>query len=315
MLHNISRLTVDQDISTFLKYNLRFIGDTRFQDPNWPEDSVIQQLVQKSSGLFIWAATALRFIQEGVKRHMIRNRLSMVLENSGIATKFNAPEKHLDEIYRMVLTHSISPHQSDEEKEELQRLVNKILGSIVMLLSPLSMYSLSTLLNIHKDDIEESLEDHHAILNVPKDPKSPIQLHHPSFRDFLLDKDRCGNFWASEKEVNGQLAKQCIQLMSTSLKEDICNVKMPGIYTHEVEPSLIENHLTTEVQYACQYWIQHLQRSGSPQLQDNDYVHRFLQKHLLHWLEALSWMRKLSEGILGIISLEHTVTVSALNFH
>jgi hypothetical protein len=45
--------------------------------------------------------------------------------------------------------------------------------------------------------------------------------------------------------------------------------------------------------------IQHLEKSGA-QLHDNDQVHRFLQVHLLHWLEALSWIGKTSEGILAI---------------
>jgi hypothetical protein len=34
--------------------------------------------------------------------------------------------------------------------------------------------------------------------------------------------------------------------------------------------------------------------------------------HLLHWLEALCWMRKISEGILAITSLEYLALVSLL---
>jgi len=51
------------------------------------------------------------------------------------------------------------------------------------------------------------------------------------------------------------------------------------------------------------YWIQHLQKSGT-QLQDNDQVYQFLQEHLLHWPEALCWMRRVSEGIHAITLLE-----------
>jgi hypothetical protein len=59
----------------------------------------------------------------------------------------------------------------------------------------------------------------------------------------------------------------------------------------------------------CVYWIQHLQKSGA-QLYDNDQVHKFLQVYLLHWLEALSWIDKTSEGILAIFSLEAQIQVS-----
>jgi hypothetical protein len=58
-------------------------------------------------------------------------------------------------------------------------------------------------------------------------------------------------------------------------------------------------------------WIQHLQKSGA-QLYDNDQVHQFLEAHLLHWLEALSWMQKISEGILAIASLESIALVSII---
>ena len=39
-------------------------------------------------------------------------------------------------------------------------------------------------------------------------------------------------------------------------------------------------------------------------LHDGEEAHRFLQAHLLHWLEALGWMGKTSEGIQAILSLE-----------
>jgi hypothetical protein len=79
----------------------------------------------------------------------------------------------------------------------------------------------------------------------------------------------------------------------------------------DVESSRIEQFLPPEVRYACLYWIQHLQKSGA-QLHENDYVHQFLQKHLLHWLEALGWIRKISEGILAILLLEAQISVSLL---
>jgi hypothetical protein len=39
-------------------------------------------------------------------------------------------------------------------------------------------------------------------------------------------------------------------------------------------------------------------------------VYQFLREHLLHWLEALGWMQKVSEGIHAIISLESMISVS-----
>jgi hypothetical protein len=79
----------------------------------------------------------------------------------------------------------------------------------------------------------------------------------------------------------------------------------------DIESSRVKQCLPLEVQYACLYWVQHFQKCGA-QLYDNDQFHQFLQVHLLHWLEALSWMRKISEGILAITSLESIALVSLL---
>ena len=85
----------------------------------------------------------------------------------------------------------------------------------------------------------------------------------------------------------------------------------PGSQASQVESSWIEKYLPPKVQYTCLYWVQHLQRSDS-QIHDNKKVHRFLQAHLLHWLEALGWIGKTLEGIQAILSLEDQIQVSLL---
>ena len=308
VLHNISPSIVDHDIYIFLGYNLELIRQKGFLDNGWPGEQSIKRLVYNASGLFIWAATACRFVSQGKKRKVIRTRLSTVLQSSCSITE---PAKHLNEIYITVLSHSIPATCSDEEKLGLFGMLRHVLGSIVILLSPLSTKSLSGLLDIPKEDIDETLEDLHAILDIPNDDTHVLRLHHPSFRDFLLDKDRCDdlNFWVDQKQAHQMLADSCIQLLLTTLKEDICSVGKPGTLSTDIESSRVEDCLPPEVQYACLYWVLHLQKSGA-QLRDNDQIHQFLQKHTLHWLEALGWMQKISEGILAIILLESIALVS-----
>jgi len=305
MLHSISPSIVDHDIWIFLEHELRLVGQERSLGPGWPGENTIRCLVQLASGLFIWAATACRFIREG--KRFAAKRLDTILNGSGSAA--TAPEKHLNEIYITVLKHSVSAEYTDEEKEEFYCMLRQILGSISVLFSPLSVYSLSRLLRV-TEDINQTLEDLHSVLDVPKDQTRPLRLHHPSFRDFLFNNERCKDphFWVDEKQAHQMLANSCILLISTSLKQDICSLNTPGVLVTDVESSRVEQCLPHEVQYACLYWIPHLQKSGA-QFYDNDRIHQFLRKHLLHWLEALSLIRKTSEGILAIASLESTITV------
>jgi hypothetical protein len=308
VLHSISPSIVDHDISIYLEYNLGVIRRERALAIDWPGEHTIKRLVQNAGGLFIWAATACRFIGEG-KRFAAR-RLTLVLQGD---TSAAAPETKLNEIYAAILANSVSDDYDDQEKEMLYKALKRILGTIVTLFSSLPAASLAALLQIPIEDINEALLELHSILEVPEDQCHPIRLHHPSFRDFLLDKHRCRDphFWVDEKEAHQTLTDNCLRLMSDKLDQDICNLCAPGALASSVDSSRIERSLPAELRYACLHWVQHLQRSKAYPCDDSP-VHVFLQKHLLHWLEALSLLGKVSEGVLAIISLESIVTVSGM---
>ena len=328
VLHNISPPLVDRDITIFLKVNLRQIREEFGLEADWPGDEAIENLVRNASGLFIWAATACRFIRKG--RRFAADRLSMILkdslvddsvtdssiddsstDSSAIEDSAIAPEEQLNRIYATVLENSVRNY-TKQERKKWYKLQRQTIGAIVLLFSPLSAFSLASLLNIQGEAIIQTLHDLHSILDIPKDRFCPLRLHHPSFRDFLLHKHRCGkHLYIDERQAHQALADNCIQLMSTSLTKDICGVTLPGTLVTNVEPSRIDQRVSLEVKYTCLYWIQHLQKSNT-QLYDNDQVHQFLQVHLLHWLEVLGWIGKISEGILAILSLEAQIQVSLL---
>jgi hypothetical protein len=302
VLHNISTSVVNHDISVFLTYNLQLIGRENSLHNDWPGVDVVTHLVQRANGLFIWAATACRFV-EGP---FAEDQISMILAGDIHA---ESPEGYLNQLYTTVLQNSIRPNYSEKVKQRLYNLLRKTLGSIVVLFSTLSVGSLSTILN--EKLVGSVIRDLHAIIDIPKDQNQHLRLHHPSFRDFLLDQNRCIdlNFWVDEKLAHQKLMEHCIQLMSASLKNNICSAITPGTFTTEIERSRVDQALPPEVQYACLYWTQHLQKSGA-HIQDNERVHQFLQNHFLHWLEALGWMQKISEGIIQIINLEAITAVS-----
>lgn len=66
--------------------------------------------------------------------------------------------------------------------------------------------------------------------------------------------------------------------------------------------------------YACSYWVQHVV-SGEEQIKDDGAVLHFLQKHMLHWMEALSWLGKTSDVIHNIAALRSVIDVSRTPTH
>ena len=157
-----------------------------------------------------------------------------------------------------------------------------------------------------------------SVLNFPEIEDIPISLLHPSFRDFLLDNRRCDDlqFCIVGENAHGDLAVSCLQLLSRHLKQDICALKLPGSLTSEVDICTVQRCLPSEVQYACRYWVDHLQRSnvklcdGEPL---HDRVHVFIKEHFLHWLEALSIIGNMPDGILMVKALDSMLTVSNPN--
>ncbi|SLM34113.1 hypothetical protein LPUS_02796 [Lasallia pustulata] len=130
VLNHISPSIIDHDITIFLKYNLGLIGQKKPSlSASWPGEETVKQLVQIASGLFIWAATACRFIRDAERVFLIRKRLAAILQ-IGSSIVGERPEKYLNEIYTTVLRHSIPAKGSDEEKEKFLSVLRDILGSI-----------------------------------------------------------------------------------------------------------------------------------------------------------------------------------------
>jgi hypothetical protein len=330
ILQDIPPAIISHDITLFLQINFEQIRNELHLEAEWPGSEVIEKLVLAAGSLFIWAATACRFVREG--RKFVVDRLSLILkENLAYTSAADSsiddsstdgsdnkdlaitPEERLNGIYKTVLEYSVYKYAKDERKK-LYKEMRRTLGGIILLFSPLPAKSLASLLNLQEESVFQTLDDLYSILDIQKDPTRPLRLHHPSFRDFLLTKERCSkHFYVDDRRLHRALAAGCIQLMSQTLKKDICGMHAPGSQPSQVESSRIQKCLPPEVQYACLYWVQHLQRSGS-QTNDSEEVHQFLQDHLLHWLEALGWMGKISEGIQAILALAAHIQVSQLMY-
>lgn len=302
VLHDISRNVVDDDIKRFLVHHFAIIRKERLLPNNWPGDEIINQLVQRSSGLFIWADTVCRFIREG--RRFAKKRLDTVLKGSSVS---NMPEQTLDNIYLTVLDSSIPKSYDAEERGETCVLLREVLGSLVVLTSPHTIASLAALLRLPPDEVEQGLEELHAIIDIPPpdDLHRPIRLHHPSLRDFLLHRDRCTDdrFWIDSAAAHHRLYGDCVEVLSEVLVQDICNLRSPGARLDQLDPAEVQHQLPMHAQYACINWAYHL-RMSQIKVGDDDQVHNFLCEHLLHWLEALSVMGKVSDGVTTLIDLE-----------
>ena len=297
VLHEVPRRVIKHDLNLFFKHELSNILNDynksvlpgRSLPPDWPGEENVRKLINRAAPLFILAATISRFIQDR-RLGGPREQILKVLDHK---------ETYFSEL---AATYSPVLDQLTVGLDKLvkERVVNKfkdIVGPIVILVSPLSAQSLSNLLSLPLDAIENLLDLLHSVLNIPPDPAAPVRLLHLSFRDFLISPDQDGHtFWIGEQRAHYHVAVRCISQMDSVLEKDICRLQLPAACRADLAQETIDTHLSPEVQYACRNWSYHWKESKH-RLQDDDIVHRFLIRHLLHWLEALSILGHVPDGV------------------
>ena len=190
----------DNDIALFLTDKFQEIKSTHrlrgYIPPQWPVPDVLNHLVEKSSGQFIYASTVIRYVSS--IRHKPTDRLDIVL--------------------------GIHPPQRDLPFSELDALYMQILGGvedIECVLEILSFilfneYSPSTtmverFLSLQPGDVELHLGDLHSLINVG--PDRSIRVLHASLTDFFVDPTRSKTFWINRGDRHTAFARQCLQIL------------------------------------------------------------------------------------------------------
>ncbi|KAL6910157.1 WD40 repeat-like protein [Trichoderma evansii] len=283
---------------------------TNLQLPaDWPSESLVKDLVNISVPLFILAATACRYIDDKDPSDPVTLAQEFLQHHRQLGKGNPLSRTYLPILDQLLVRRSetVSEDRSEAEKEKIIREFRRVVGTIVLLEAPLSITSLSELLQMNPRNVHLRLSGLNAVLNIPKDPNSSVKLFHLSFRDFLIgtgDQVEKHDFLVNEQETHGNLARQCIALLSRddNLKQDICEFNRPGILRSNIGQGTIDTYLSSHVRYACLHWVFHLKESRGCILVDDE-THHFLTKHLIHWLEALSLLGRIVESIDMIESL------------
>ncbi len=103
--------------------------------------------------------------------------------------------------------------------------------------------------------------------------------------------------------------------MSSTLRRDMYSLQHPGFLINQVKSP--DPDPLVAARYSCIYWVDHLLDSGSGSCMrqsDNAYcrledslssiIYTFLSTKYLYWLEALSLLQSMSEGVLAVEKLE-----------
>lgn len=216
-------------------------------------------------------------------------------------------------MHTQILESAVFGDYDEHERDLLSRHFRDVIGAVIILFDSLSIFALKSLFSIFLETMNITLDPLKSLPNVPDDGNTPIRLLHPSFCDSLVNQERCqaSHFWIDQKKTHRNVGERCLHLMTETLKRNICQLETPGTSRHVINNLVLNEHLPFELQYACQYWLGHVQK-GTLSVYHATQVYLFLQTHFLHSLEALSFMEKMSEAAHLITLLATFPEVSVL---
>ena len=176
-----------------------------------------------------------------------------------------------------------------------------ILGAILCARVPLSCSVIDALLALPQDTPSlKSVSRLRCVLHVSETEQ--IRILHPSFRDYLSERCRDQPWSINLERHNKELALRCIDLLDKELRENICDMTLPYLSRKKTLPEAIC--------YACKFWIEHICLVSDVTDDMLERMYDFLDKHLLHWMEALAILKSHDHTIRSIRDVLNWLRVS-----
>src|SRR5258707_14270846 len=214
ILHDIENAVIASDIRHYLECQLKGIcEDHKFPwvPPGWPSPADLTALVHKAGKLFIWAATAVKFIEDSRILNPVK-QLQIIL---GKTVSSQNPHAELGELYQLVLSNGL--HDPDRLLDFRQ-----MLGTVVLLRNPLSLESLGNFLGIL--DVDYLLIHIQSIIPLSHHPEESVEIYHPSFPDFITTSHCHERFRVDVGMHERWMALHCLDLLTTGLTDAVLEI-------------------------------------------------------------------------------------------
>jgi len=283
-LYEVPTDTVKADIRTYLGEKLPALQGDQLDD-----------LSRKTDGLFIYAATAVRYIRP---RHRMTTdeQLRMLAQLADHMSSSADMPLLIDTLYQQILWGAFRKLDDALVRDRLRILhtllctEERVSTSVAGKLSDVADAQMATVV----------VDELHAVLYV-KDNR--VLWYHASFPDFMFAQERSkfsvprvtGNrivdMSCDQDAHHARLTHICFRIMMSGLRFNICNLPSSFLLDSEV-PDLshrIQKSISHVLQYSCQNWAQHLNQAGSG---DHDSlrtgIYEFLSVRVLFWIEAMN---------------------------
>ncbi|KAF9442077.1 hypothetical protein P691DRAFT_779568 [Macrolepiota fuliginosa MF-IS2] len=296
----------DRDIEAYLRDGFRTIR-AKYDLPAafpWPSEEDVHQLVEQSAGLFIYTASAIRYV-DGPGISGPEERLGSVLGLGTTETKDN-PLANLDQFYMLIMKQI--PEETLPDTILLSALIHTVSDArIICAILKLSLTAFyADVNNLYSVLKIKSTED-----GMP----SYLSFYHASFLDFLRDEKRSTQkFYVDRDDVLDRLDHLYIEALcraSNATNDGKFNAQpWPGVRNHKVCYATFFHlvfHISGRDGYLRTESLQHLSRvnwdmvgqSGPVPMWETRYVESFVRKIPDEWRPQI--IRSSKPSLLSIL--------------
>ncbi|KAH7309734.1 hypothetical protein B0I35DRAFT_379296, partial [Stachybotrys elegans] len=269
-------------VTTYIQAKVEDLAKRKRYDDGM-RSTVQQHLLSNAQGTFLWVALVCQALVPIARHHTI----------SALRTFPSG----LDPFYRQMMD-QLDPMDAD--------LCRRILAIVSVAYEPITLDELLSLIDFQScESLTEIIQLCGSFLTVRN---RTIFFIHQSAQDFLLTKGSAEIFPAGQSDIHLTIYRRSLDILSEILRRDMYGVGAPGVSIDEIdEPN--PNPLIAS-RYQCIYWVDHLHESSlglnvgdSEDVFDGKIIDTFLQKKYLYWLEALSHVRSVPQGIISMSKL------------
>ncbi|PVG04921.1 WD40 repeat-like protein [Serendipita vermifera] len=285
-LHDVGLKSNRVDISIFVEDQMRFLVQS-----STLKQKDVELLTQRVNCLFILASTACKAIQDCLDPSAMLNTL--------LTSKSN-PLSGINTLYQTILRKSCDLPQVRGNISSLGReTIIKVLKTILAAVTPLNIATIDSILDIKTT--KHVIGSLSSVLNAT--PEGPILLLHPTFREFLEDKELAGVFYIDMEDAHRTMAKGCLKIMKEQLRFNICRLESSFFFNKDIHnfEDRISRYISRELQYGCIYWTDHVIGSGSGNRMLNLDLSGGVTEIIdgaypLYWIEVMSALGKVSQA-------------------
>ncbi|KAL5361432.1 WD40-repeat-containing domain protein [Aspergillus floccosus] len=264
------------------------------QDDNTLLDYVQQTLQEKSEGTFLWVALVVQELE-----HVDSWDVRQVVDD--IPTG-------LDDLYARMIDYI------NNLIGRIREYCQLVLSATVLAYRPLELLELGVVSGLpdkiagNAKNIEKIVKRSGSFLTVRD---KTVYFVHQSAKDYLIKQAGLSIFPSGFPATHRRMLTQSLHAMHRILRRDIYSLHALGTPIDHAEPPTPDP--LGAVGYSCIYWVDHLEESVkaetlastlSGNIDDYGAVDAFLRERYLYWLEALSLLRGMTEGILATQKLE-----------